>query len=1333
MSKLFSVFLRVLRVSVFFSKIIPKKAKNHQIFTAQKFEKRHFVIPKGHFVTPKGGFVMVAPENGKCCFIFEVLFTNEPLNFIAMKKKSFIGLLFLMISMSIFAQQTTIEKAWESFKTNKITESRKFFIETTQENPANAEAYLMLSILATIDRTPDEALSYFIKFTEVTTEDINPYLRALWYTESVANGIKTKIDAKRVDFLKKLLESGKLNPTTRAYALETLGDHYKLSNELEKSNEYFNKIESVISWQIAGEFDNVSGSGFDKLHDPIVFAQPYSVFTNKYQAPVKWFEMKEAYTGRWLDLTHHFLTDNSVIFAQTFCYTEQQQDVVIRIGTSGSLKTWVNDKLLFTEADERNNGTDTYAFTARLNKGYNRILLQIGSSEIDRSNFLVRITDLTGNSLGNLAYSASYQNYNEDKSDFLAEIIPPFTETYFIGKIENEPENLLYYLLLSSAYMANDKCYFAQKTIQKVHELAPDCSYVLLQLIYIYLRDDNRTDLSIALERLKDIDPESPLALRLFYNEAIEKKDYDEAKKILSLLEKSFGRDAYVLTQSIIIAAEEDRSENLGFLVDEAYSKYPENDYFVYFKYLLEKERTQNTVKSASILKKFFKQNYSYELNLEYTKSFFETEQIAKGFDDLLQIVEFEPSAAGYYNLIGQVYFKARLYNKAISYYEKCLELAPYVGSTYKYLAKCYFEMNDTKNAIACYREALKYDPNDYESREDLRKLEGKNPVFSNFETPDLYKIYKDSQADANYPGENSIILLQETQQVVYAEGGNQEKSFLLVKVLNAEGIDKWKEYEISYGSNQVLEIEKAEVLKKNGSKVKAETNYGHIVFPSLEEGDAISLIFKLDTYKSGKFIKHFNNISYFSYSIPAKTIKYSLLISPNIQFRHLITNADLKAEVTKKGDFELYKWENHDIPSVKHEEFMPAFVDVGAVLHISTIPDWNFLAGWYNDVTNFQLQSDFILQEKMKELFDGKENLTQMEKAKTIYDFVTTDIRYSSVPFLQSGTIPQKASKVISTRMGDCKDVSTLFVAMCREAGIPANLVLINSRTNGKNETLLPAFNFNHSIAKVNIDDKDYFVELTSDLLSFGSIWSGTEKSVALLIDENRGVEDSIFCLNPATKVGNSVNRNIFVDFEADKMIVKCESKKTGRIAANMRYYYKGINKTEQEKILLTSVSKDFSNAELLNLIFDETLENSTDEIVYHFEYQVNNIFTKISTLEIFRIPFADNLTPDDANFGNTRKHYLEFWKTGNAQDVAEQISIKIPEGKQLAEMPENIDYQNKIARYQLTFKVENNVLIADRKLTFTGDEVSSEDYPEFKEFFNKIIAADAKQIAFQ
>jgi tetratricopeptide (TPR) repeat protein len=1250
-----------------------------------------------------------------------------------MKNYAVVGLLFLLMSLNSLAQQTSIEKARENFKNNKISESRRLFIETTKQDPTNAEAYLMLSLLATIDKTPDEALDYFIRFTEVTTEDINPYLRALWYSESVANGIKKKIDNHRVEFLTMLLESDRLNSTTRAYALETLGDHYKLSNNLKKSDEYFNKIGSVVNWQIVGEFDNVSGSGFDKLHDPIVFPQTSSIFTNKYQAPVHWFVMKEAQPGRWLDLEHHFIVDNSVIYAQTFCNSTTQQDVFIRIGTSGSLKTWINDKLLFSEADERNNGTDTYTFTARLNKGYNRILLQIGSSEIDRSNFLVRVTDHEGNVLEDLSYSSDYQPYETDKTDFTSEIIPNFAESYFISRIENEPENLANYILLSSAYLANDKTYQAQKTIQKAQKIAPDCSFVLLQLIEIYLRDDNRTELSMAIEKLKDIDPQNPLSLKLFYNEAINKKDYDEAESLINGIEKIFGRDEYVLSRKIGITAIQKEYESFNFLLGEAYDKFPDNSSFVYLKYLLEKEQNKKVIVAANVLKKYLAQNYNADINYYYATALVEAGQVEKGLSYLDRLVEFDPGAVGYYSYIGDIYFELRDYKTARTYYEKCIEIAPYIGSCHSNLGKTWIELNYSQKAITCYRDALKYDPNDYASREKLRNLEGKASVFSYFETPDFYQIYKESPNESEFPGEGSIILVEETQKVVYDEGGNQQKSYLLVKILNSEGIDDWKEYQIPVTRNQALVVEKAEVIKKNGSKVKAEINYDQIVFTSLEVGDAISLIYKLDIYESGKFMKHFTDECYFTYFIPAKILKYSLLISPNIKFNYLLTNSDMKPEISQKGDFTLYKWEKHDIAAIKYENYMPDMTDVGEILFLSSYPDWNFLSEWYADITNNQLKSDFFIQEKVQELFDGKDNLTEIEKAKVIYEYVTREIRYSSIPFRQSGFIPQKPSEVIATRMGDCKDVSTLFVALCREIGIDANIVLVNSRENGKNETLLPSFSFDHSIAQVKIGGEDYFIELTSDLFSFASLPPDTKKSMALTIKDANDSNVKPYCLDPPTQINNSINRNVMVEFENDKMIVKADSRKSGWHAASMRNAYKNISIEEKHKTMSSSISSDYANAELITLKFDESLQNSENEVTYYYEYLVNNIFTRINKIEIFRIPFTDNLTTDYFNFGNTRDYPLEYWRSYRCEDFSEHLTIKIPDGKQLAEIPENIDYQNKIARYQVTFKVENNVFTADRKLTFTDDVVSKEDYPAFKEFFTKVINADARQIAFQ
>ena len=59
------------------------------------------------------------------------------------------------------------------------------------------------------------------------------------------------------------------------------------------------------------------------------------------------------------------------------------------------------------------------------------------------------------------------------------------------------------------------------------------------------------------------------------------------------------------------------------------------------------------------------------------------------------------------------------------------------------------------------------------------------------------------------------------------------------------------------------------------------------------------------------------------------------------------------------------------------------------------------------------------------------------LEKARRIYDFVTTKIRYSYMrSYLTLPVIPEYAA---AGRKGDCGVQAVLFITMCRIAGIPA------------------------------------------------------------------------------------------------------------------------------------------------------------------------------------------------------------------------------------------------------------------------------------------------------
>lgn len=1244
-----------------------------------------------------------------------------------MKKSSTLLLIILAAALTSFSQQTTKEKAWEFFINNDLKSARDEFAQVIRSNPDDYEAHLMLSLIAGENDAGESALNHFADFANVAP-DINPYMSALWYTASVAHGVRSKKERYRERFLTDMLKSDNLNSTTRAYLNETLGDHYRMSADLRKAESFFAEIGSVTEWQIVGTFYNEAGSGFEKGYPPIHSPGGDIDFINDFGAPVRWYKMVNAQPGQWLHLVHYFDTRNSLMYAQTFCHSPVDQEVVLRIGTSGSLRVWGNDKLLFSEADERNNGIDTYLVTARLNKGHNRILLQLGSSRIARSNFLMRVTDRDGNIAKDLEFTSNLSTYVKDTTDWQPEAITHFAEAFFQEKVQEEPNNLLNYIMLASVYLKNDKTYQAKSILNQALEKWPDCTYLLEKQYEAYLRDDNPTGVTLTRDKILKADPDNPGILLSLYSEAYDNENYQEAKNMLDRYERKMGRNAAVINRRISLAIAEDKTVELHRLINEGFNKFPENAHFVRLKHLSYKSQ-RNIPKATSTLRKFLRRNFDADLTITYGVYLAETGRMSQGMDVLKQLIVYSPSATGYIALLADINSRIGNYRRATSYYEQCLVHAPYVDTYHEYLGDCHSETANLPAALSSYRQALKFNPNNFSLRNKIRELEGTAPIFDFFEKPDLDALIKQAPEAADHPGESSIILLHEVQKVAYAGGGQEEKHFYLVKVFNSDGLDNWKEVDLYRFANQRIVVEKAEVIKRNGSTLKAEVYNDQVVFTALEVGDAIALVYKLETFSYGKLVPNFSDVYHFSAMVPTKTARFSLLTEKGMTFERQLVNTRIKLDIEDFNNYRRYTWEKHDLPAVRYEVFMPAMADVGETIHISTLPDWNFVIDWYHDLTISQARTHLIVQEKARELLADKGDLTDLEKTKVIYDYVTNEIRYSSIPLRQSGFVPQRASNVVSTLIGDCKDVVTLFIALCNEAGITATPVLIRSRSNG-NTLPLPTMDFDHVIARAEIDGEFHYLELTSSQLPFGALHPELYKALALEVSPEP--QKSVpFLLDPENRLRNTIQRNTEVIFDGEKMNVATNTVRGGYPSAGMRMVYQNITEEEQKRILATSITSSAPDINLIHLGFDEHLAGNSNLLSYDYNFVRNNPFTRITGLEIFRIPFTD--TYDDSFFiaDATRKFPLELRFYNVAEEFTEELIIHIPEGKELAEMPEDMEFECSVGRYKVVFGMEDNKLVANRELTYFNDVVTPDEYVEFKDFFMKMLASDTRQIA--
>ncbi|HET8573807.1 MAG TPA: DUF3857 domain-containing protein [Edaphocola sp.] len=1243
--------------------------------------------------------------------------------------------LFLSImagSVPVFSQQDLLQKAWASFNQNNRVEALKLFGQAIKDPGTKSQAALGLCLVNYNNQAPQAAFENLLTFYQADP-DPYPYIYALWSTDVLAGGSKENDTKAKLDFYRQLSTDPRANATLRAMAWSALGNYAQSKNDYKTAREDFSRLQVLDQWEITGKFDNISGSGFNKDFGPVAHPEADAEFKNYVGATVKWFPVKSFRNDRWLDFTYHFSSNDAIAYAQTFVNSPVDQEAVLMSGVSGSVKVFVNDKIVISEDEERNTDMDVYNSAVHLNKGYNRILVQIGSSEISNANFMIRLTDTDGRYLQDITCTAASQPYQKENRQYMPRRLPLFAEQYFTDRLKQQPGNFADEFMLAETYLRSEKTYEARKILTRIREQAPLSSYVSLLLIRTYGTDGNNTDETREEEFLKKNDPDNYQSLLLNWKEAMQKEDYAAAEKVYQQMVDIYGNG--LSTTLLKLAMEGTKNDVNAFIrdLDDNYEKYPDNYYLASAKYTLAVKGSNDLRTANGILEKYLAHNDNEDFRQMLIANCFTLGDKATAEKYMDQSMENKPYATGFFNKYATIYFGRQDYRAALKWQEKTLAEAPYIGDYYKSIGIIQEALKDKKAAADAYHKCIYYAPTNYEAREKLRELDSKSDMFDKitaFNTDSLYLHAPDSSA---YPNDNSIVLLNDKQRIVYGGGASEEKVTMLAKVFNQSGIDDWKETGIDYNPySQRLIVEKAEVLKKDGSKVKAEVNDGDLVFTSIEPGDGVIYTYRIENYNSGRLAQHFWDDFYFNMFIPVENARYTLITPVEQTLNYKVINASLKPTVKTADGWKTYTWETRKAPAIQNEHYMPRLSDIGQRLEVSSIPSWNFIQSWYSDLSSTKAKSDFEIKEITEDLFRGKTGLTELQKAKIIYAYIVQHINYSDVSFLHSAFTPQRASRTLNTRLGDCKDLATLFVAMAKEEGLKANLILIDTRDNGDRHLLLPSVNFNHCIACVMADGKKYVVELTSPYLPFGALTWNLRHTSGLYIprDGQAGLPDSLVKLHSATDVPEMLVRHSDITFEGKDMHILRKSYRTGSEAAGIRSSYVTLGQEDRIKSMSSSISGDFTTTVILDSLWFGNLDNLKDTVSYDMGFTVKDDLSQIAGMDIFRLPWADAVgSLSFLSQQGMRQFPFALWALNFGKEMKETIVLHIPEGKKLAEVPKDVQYSCGILTYNLSFKVSPEGLVATRVLDINGDEVAPSDFNAFKQFFTDVSNADSKQ----
>ncbi|WP_308993363.1 DUF3857 domain-containing protein [Mariniflexile litorale] len=1177
-------------------------------------------------------------------------------------------------------------------------------------------------------------------FTEAFLQqpDFEYYLYALWNESYVFDVyLETGFDKRNKDVLEAVSQSTIKNQDIKD-ALSYLNS--VVSRENNAWDKYFalnDSIPSIKDWQYCGVFENLNESGLDRYYEPESKAYSKTPFDAKSNGLVNWYtskSTKEAYQF----FTNHESYGAGVNYAQTFLSAKEEQRAIIRIGSGSSFKLWLNDVLIYQNNEDVSTDLNAYKVLVTIPKGENRLLLKLAESGYG-SYFITSILNEDGSPNANLSYSSEFKPYNASTLNQInPEVIDNTFEVYFKNKVKENPNNFFYSYCLANTYLRNSKYEEAKNVLKPFYTKYPKSSLIRKILIQAYLFEGDNTSFNELKKNIELDDPDYylPLVYKIIEFSDLNRMTVAELKIFLEKFKKSVDNKMLVHMSDFIYNARKEDMKALRENLDDLFKVSKNNVKMLLRCAPLYGSLLNEDEKTIKLLEEINTNYFSYSGITTLSSYYANRKEKDKSLKIISKDLNNFSSDNTYIIPIIEKLHNYQNYKESIDYINMGLENYPYSFKLLELKGDALLKLNDEKNALASFEKSLKHDSGNSQLRKKIKDLKSETNVLNDISFTDVYKFIGLNRGKTLTNNYGYNILNDDSNIELFNEGGGKYRFIILYEVTSNNGIEFFKEYNLDLSGS--YHIVKSEIVKPDGSIVPADKSGSNLVFKGLAVGDVIYIDYEGSFLSSGRFYKDYTDSFMFDSFHP--TLKSSLkIITPkNHKLFYKTINGALEPKISKLENYDLYEWKVENLPEIPQEEYyMPSTVDVAKYLHISTISNWNDISMWYSDLVRSSVEVDTRVKDVFNTLFPkGYKHLKEEEKAKIIYNYIKNNFTYSYVSFRQSGYVPQKPSKTIKTSLGDCKDFSTLYVTLANMAELKANLVLVLTSDYGRNEIVLPNTDFNHCIAKVEIDGKEQFLELTNKYLPFKSLPTSLRGATALEIPfhSDTTIKYDLFKLDNVLRDSSVFTNDVKIKVNNDKVTMSIDTKFTGHINS----YYASILEEPNPEVVKKSVYDDLNNQIEDDFVLDEliNIERIDDDnaIKYTANITLDKKPSKIGSINIFQLPVVSHpYTSDIISF--EKRHYpIEYIQYENLDEYFNTYNLFIDEGMSFTEIPKNQKLTFKDHLYEIVYtKVEENHLQINMHAKPSLENISVEEYEAFKVYVKSILEAEKEFIGYK
>ncbi len=467
------------------------------------------------------------------------------------------------------------------------------------------------------------------------------------------------------------------------------------------------------------------------------------------------------------------------------------------------------------------------------------------------------------------------------------------------------------------------------------------------------------------------------------------------------------------------------------------------------------------------------------------------------------------------------------------------------------------------------------------------------------------------------------------------------------------------------------------------------------------------------------------------SYYQSVKSAKFSLKYPEDIILFKAEENFN-GFEITKTEKLGFLSYEIKDIPALKKEPFTPALFDFLPTVKFGIskfnlegvdgeASNWKEFGKWYYDnLIQNTLELPEATKLKIKNLTANTSD--PVEKAKIVYDYVQSKVRYISVQVGIGGFKPMLASEVDKLGYGDCKALTNYTSALLKEVGVPSYHTLIYGGEKRNLDKNIASPQGNHMILYVPISNQEIWLECTSQKDPFAEIGSFTDDRDALVLSPEGGVirhtkiyktEDNL----QTTKGNYTIDSN--GNINADVYIESTGTQYSDNLLGN-----DGKNQKELDIIFKKYLSNinniKFSNIEVFN-----------NKEAFKFEEKLAFTATNYGVLNGTQLLIPMNAFNNSGNFpARIRDRKLPFEVSRSFLDI-DEVKIVLPRQLKIEYIPEKVALNTIFGTYSIELiKIDDYAYLFKRKLKIESGNYQKEDYESYRNFRKEIAKHDNSKI---